>query len=121
MKWFYLIAASIFEIGWIFSLKKLSFIELRRLSFQLLAQTPTEAFRITLPFLGYVFFGLANVYFFSLAMKQIQASTAFAIWMGVTLASVKLVEVLFLKESSKPMDYVYLVMIAIAIIGLKKT
>jgi quaternary ammonium compound-resistance protein SugE len=54
-------------------------------------------------------------------MKQIPASTAFAIWMGLTLAGVKLVEVLILKHETKPLDLVYLAMLVIAIIGLKKS
>jgi multidrug transporter EmrE-like cation transporter len=121
MQWLYLIIASVFEIGWIFSLKKLGFAEIRKISFQSLSQQPSESFLTVLPLLGYIGFGLANIYFFSLAMKQIPASTAFAIWMGVTLTGVKLIEVLFFKEVSKPMDYVFLALIALAIIGLKKS
>jgi quaternary ammonium compound-resistance protein SugE len=54
-------------------------------------------------------------------MKEIPASTAFAIWMGVTLAGVKMIEVFFFKDAIKPMDFVYLGLILIAIIGLKKS
>jgi multidrug transporter EmrE-like cation transporter len=121
MQWLYLFIASLFEIGWIFSLKKLSFAEIKKISFQGIAQHPTDSLIILLPLLGYIGFGLANIYFFSLAMKQITASTAFAIWMGVTLAGVKLIEVSFFKEAIKPMDYVYLGLILIAIVGLKKS
>lgn len=121
MQWLYLFIASLFEIGWIFSLRKLSFAEIKKISFHAIAQHPTDNLIILLPLLGYIGFGLANIYFFSLAMKQIPASTAFAIWMGVTLAGVKLIEVSFFKEAIKPMDYVYLGLILVAIVGLKKS
>jgi multidrug transporter EmrE-like cation transporter len=121
MHWLYLFIASLFEIGWIFSLKKLSFTEIRKISFQAIAQHPTDNLVVLFPLLGYIGFGLANIYFFSLAMKQIPASTAFAIWMGVTLAGVKLIEVFYFKDAIKPMDYLYLGLILIAIIGLKKS
>ncbi len=121
MQWFYLITASLLEIGWIFSLKRLSFAALKKISFSSLSQTPSESLLILLPLLGYVIFGLGNIYFFSLAMKHISASTAFAIWMGLTLAGVKLVEVLVFKEVTKPTDYIFLALMIVAIMGLKKS
>jgi quaternary ammonium compound-resistance protein SugE len=121
MQWFYLVMASLLEVGWIFSLKKLSFAELKKISLQAISQQPTESAWIILPFLGYVLFGLGNIYFFSLAMKQISASTAFAIWMALTLVGVKLIEVIFYKEAIKPLDYIFLALLVVAIIGLKKS
>ncbi len=120
MQWLYLFIASLFEIGWIFSLKKLSFAEIKKVSIQAMTQHPTDNFIVLLPLLGYIGFGLANIYFFSLAMKEIPASTAFAIWMGVTLAGVKLIEVLLFKEAIKPIEFLYLGLILVAIVGLKK-
>jgi len=121
MQWLYLFIASFFEIGWIFSLKKLRFAEIKKISLQSLSLQPSENFLTILPLLGYIGFGLANIYFFSLAMKQIPASTAFAVWMGITIAGVKFIEVVFLRAVSKPTDYVFLALIALAIIGLKKS
>lgn len=120
MQWLYLIIAAILEVGWIFSLKKFSFVDLKKVSFQLVIHQPLDASLLLLPLLGYILFGLGNIYFFSLAMKHIPASTAFAIWMGLTLAGVKVVEVFILKQETKPLDLVYLAMLVIAIIGLKK-
>lgn len=121
MQWFYLVIASVLEVGWIFSLKKLSFAELKRISFQAISNQPEESAWVILPFLGYVLFGLGNIYFFSLAMKHISASTAFAIWMALTLVGVKLIEVIFYKEAIKPLDYIFLGLLLVAIIGLKKS
>lgn len=93
----------------------------KKISLQAITQHPTDNLIVLLPLMGYIGFGLANIYFFSLAMKQIPASTAFAIWMGVILAGVKMIEVFLFKEAIKPMDYVYLALILIAIVGLKKS
>jgi quaternary ammonium compound-resistance protein SugE len=121
MQWFYLVIASVLEVGWIFSLKKLSFAELKKISFQAISNQPAESTWVILPLLGYVLFGLGNIYFFSLAMKHISASTAFAIWMALTLVGVKLIEVIFYKEAIKPLDYFFLGLLLVAIIGLKKS
>jgi quaternary ammonium compound-resistance protein SugE len=121
MQWLYLVIASLLEIGWIFSLKKLSFAELKKLSAQYISQAPVESALIILPLLGYILFGIGNIYFFSLAMKQISASTAFAIWMAITLAGVKFAEVVFYKEPVRPLDYVFLALLLVAIVGLRKS
>ncbi len=51
------------------------------------------------PLAGYLLFGLANVYFFSLAIKQIPTATAFAVWTGVSLVLIKLADSVFFHES----------------------
>jgi quaternary ammonium compound-resistance protein SugE len=35
---------------------------------------------VLLPFIGYILFGLANIYLFSLAIKALPTATAFAVW-----------------------------------------
>jgi hypothetical protein len=57
MQWLYLFIASLFEIGWIFSLKKLSFAEIKKISFVGITQHPTDNLVILLPLLGFFFFG----------------------------------------------------------------
>lgn len=120
IQWFYLFIASLFEIGWIFSLKKLNFAEIKNVSFRSITQQPVDNVVILFPLLGYIGFGIANIYFFSLAMKYIPASTAFAVWMGATLAGVKLIEVIYFKQPFKYLDIFFLGLILVAIIGLKK-
>ena len=44
------------------------------------------------PFVGYILFGLANIYLFSLAIKQIPTATAFAVWTAITLIFIKIAE-----------------------------
>ena len=81
---------------------------------------PTQ-FTTLLPLVGYVAFGLGNVVLFSLAMKQIPAATAFAAWMAMALVGVKLVDTVVFKEVFSFAHLVYLALIVIGIIGLKKT
>ncbi len=121
MQWLYLIIAAFLEVGWIFSLKKLSFAELKKISFQLVIDQPLAASELLLPLIGYILFGLGNIYFFSLAMKHIPASTAFAIWMALTLAGVKLVEMTIEKQPLRMIELLFLGLILIGIVGLKAT
>lgn len=121
MQWLYLIIAALLEVGWIFSLKKFSFVELKKISFQLVIDQPLAAIELLLPLVGYILFGLGNIYFFSLAMKHIPASTAFAIWMALTLAGVKLVEMTFDKQPLRMIELLFLGLILIGIVGLKAT
>jgi quaternary ammonium compound-resistance protein SugE len=120
ISWIFLFVASLFEIGWMFSLKFISIEQVKKISFHTLAATPKHDVLVILPFLGYVFFGIGNIYCFSTAMKGIPTSTAFAVWMAVALAGVKLVEVFFFKEPIRYMDYFYLILLLVAIVGLKK-
>jgi quaternary ammonium compound-resistance protein SugE len=120
MAWIYLFIASMFEVGWMFSLKSISFDKFKTISLQTFSSDPWNIFLIILPFVGYVVFGIGNIYCYSIALKTIPASTAFAIWMGVALAGVKLIEIFVFKEPTRPMEYFFLGLIVIAIIGLKK-
>jgi quaternary ammonium compound-resistance protein SugE len=115
MAWWYLFFASLMEMGWIYSLKYLDFQKLKK------AASFTEAMHAGFPFLGYIAFGLANIYFFSLAMKKIPASTAFAVWTVIALAGIKLIDMWVLREPSKASDYFFLLLAIIAIAGLKKS
>jgi quaternary ammonium compound-resistance protein SugE len=59
------------------------------------------------------------VIFFSKALNVIPASTAFAIWMGLALVGIKIVDTLVLKEAFRWVHVVYIGFILIGIIGLK--
>ncbi len=120
MAWIYLFIASLFEVGWMFSLKFISFDKFKTISSQTFSSDPWKVILIILPFIGYVVFGIGNIYCYSISLKTIPASTAFAAWMGVALAGVKLIEIFVFKEPTKTMDYFFLGLMVIAIIGLKK-
>lgn len=96
------------------SVKKLKAIQWRGLLSQL------SDWAIIAPFAGYVIFGLGNIFFFSLAMKEIPASTALAVWMGTALIGVKLVELFFFKGDLNVYQFFYMALILIGIVGLKR-
>src|ERR1700743_1785941 len=101
MAWIYLFAAAVFEMAWTFCLRFMSVRKLRALHWRgFFSQAGNWG--VLGPFVGYILFCLANVYCMFVAVKDIPASTALAVWMGTALVGVKLVEILFLKT---PYDY----------------
>ena len=74
-----------------------------------------------IPAICYVAFGVGNVFFFSKALNVIPASTAFAIWMGMALVGIKIVDTLVLKEAFHWAHVFYIGCILVGIIGLKRT
>lgn len=119
MAWIYLLIASVFEIAWTFSLKFMDVKKIRALHWTGVFSR-RENWLILVPFIGYIVFGIGNIFFFSLSMKQIPATTALAVWMGLTLVGVKLVDVSFFKDTFDILQVFYLVLILIGIIGLKR-
>ena len=118
MAWIYLLVAAIFEIAWTFSLKFMKLADLKTIRLQGLFHR--EGWMILAPFAGYIVFGVGNIVFFSLAMKQIPAATALAVWMGLTLIGVKIVDILGFKEPYDAYQFLYIGLILIGIIGLKR-
>ena len=119
MAWIYLFVASIFEIAWTFSLRFLSVKKLKLIEWRSFF-AHWENWAVLAPFAGYVLFGLGNIYFFSLAMKEIPESTALAVWMGTALIGVKFVEIIFLKTPYDWQQFIYMGLILIGIVGLKR-
>jgi len=111
--------ASVFEIAWTFSLRFLSVKKLKALPWRDF-WAHWENWAVLAPFAGYVLFGLGNIYFFSMAMKEIPASTALAVWMGTALIGVKIVEIVFLKTPYDWQQFIYMGLILIGIVGLKR-
>jgi quaternary ammonium compound-resistance protein SugE len=119
MAWVYLIIAAVFEIAWTFSLRFMDVKKLRSLHWRaFFVQAGNWA--VVWPFIGYIVFGLANIYCISIAMKEIPASTALAVWMGTALVGVKLVEIFFLKGTYDFYQFLYIGLILIGIVGLKR-
>jgi quaternary ammonium compound-resistance protein SugE len=119
MAWIYLLIAAVFEIAWTFSLRWMNVRKLRDLHWRSFF-TQAGNWAILAPFAGYIVFGLGNIYCMSVAMKEIPASTALAVWMGVALVGVKLVEILFLKGSYDVYQFIYFGLILVGILGLKR-
>lgn len=118
MAWIYLLIAALFEIAWTFSMKFLSLKKIGAIQWQGLFSK--ENLLILAPLAGYIIFGLGNVFYFSMAMKEMSASTALAVWMGFSLIGVKLMDITLFKESFDPYQFLYIALIIIGIIGLRK-
>ena len=74
---------------------------------------------IILPFVGYVLFGLANIYFFSTAIKHIPTAMAFAVWTATTLIFLKISEVLVFHQRTSWPEVFFMLLIMVGILGLK--
>ena len=118
--WLYLLLASVMEVCWNYSLKYTSVAKIKALNWSQFFANSAGVMAL-LPAIGYVAFGVANVFFFSKALNVIPASTAFAIWMGVALVGIKIVDTLVLKEAFQWAHVFYIGCILVGIIGLKRT
>ena len=112
--------ASLFEILWTFCLKFMNIQKLRSIGWSSFFSR-RENWEILWPFAGYIVFGVGNIIFFSLSMKQIPASTALAVWMGLTLLGTRLTEIYFFKQPSNAYQLLYMGLILIGIVGLKQS
>ena len=74
---------------------------------------------ILLPFTGYILFGLANIYFFSTAIKHIPTAMAFAVWTATTLIFLKVSELVFFHQRIFWMEVLFMTLIMVGILGLK--
>ncbi|HVX52286.1 MAG TPA: SMR family transporter [Chitinophagaceae bacterium] len=118
MAWLYLFIASMFEIGWTFSIKFLSLKSIAKIPWRNFFDSKAP-FMTLLPLLGYIFLGLGNIIFFSMAIKQIPASTAMAVWIGVALIGVKIVDVTVFKQGYSFGELFFFGIILVGLIGLK--
>ncbi len=112
--------ASVMEVCWNYSLKYASIAKIRAIHWSQLFTAPAGIYTL-LPAIGYVVFGVANVFFFSKALNQIPAATAFAIWMGMALVGIKIVDTLVLKEPFSAWHVLFIGFILVGIVGLKRT
>ncbi|RWR10083.1 multidrug efflux SMR transporter [Siminovitchia fortis] len=101
MAWLFLVIAS---FGEIFGVMTINIYNERKSLFWLLAMIMT--------------FGL-GFYFLSLAMREIQLGTAYAIWTGLGAAGAVLMGILFFKESAGWKRMLFLSFIIAGAVGLK--
>jgi multidrug transporter EmrE-like cation transporter len=118
MHWLYILIAAVFETAWTFSLKIMKFSELKTLRWDNFFKIET-GLPILLPFLGYIFFGIGNIYFFSMAMKKVPAATAFAVWTAVAIILIKVADTLLYQQKISMGEIFFMILITVGIIGLK--
>jgi len=103
MSWFLLILASGLEAAWALGLPY------------------TSGFTRLLPS---VLVGLAMIGSFVLlaqATKTIPASTAYAVWVGLGIVITVLIEAVFLGRPGTALRWLFLVLLVVAVVGLKLT
>jgi quaternary ammonium compound-resistance protein SugE len=74
---------------------------------------------VLLPFIGYILFGLANIYLFSLAIKQLPTAVAFAVWTATTLIFIKIAELAFFQQRISFAEVFFMLLIMVGILGLR--
>lgn len=113
--WFYIFLAALFEVAWTFSLKFLKFADLKLLKWSSVFKSNSAIF----PLIGYILFGLGNIYFFSLALKKVPMSIAFGVWTATSIIILKFFELYFSKTKISFPELFFLLLITIGIVGLK--
>jgi quaternary ammonium compound-resistance protein SugE len=118
LAWIFLLIAAIFEAAWTFSLKFMKFNELKLLKINSLLSLH-NGLPVLLPFVGYIVFGIGNIYFFSLAIKQLPVAIAYAVWTAVTLVLIKIAEMSFFNQRLSFAETFFMLLIMTGILGLK--
>lgn len=113
--WIFLFTAAVFETGWTYALKFLSFSNLKTAW-----ATKEHLGQASLPFVAYVLLGVANVYCLSEALKEIPTATAIAIWTAVSLVLIKICDVFYFKTPTNFQELFFMSLIVIGIIGMKQ-
>ncbi|MDB4925317.1 multidrug efflux SMR transporter [Mucilaginibacter sp.] len=117
MAWIYIIIAALLEAAWTYCVKFFKLSDLKLLSWGNFYSL--QGVIILVPITGYLILGLANAWFFSLAIKQIPTAIAFAAWTGASIILIKLADALFFHEPTSWPEIFFMLMIMAGIMGLK--
>ena len=121
VRWMYLFIAAISEVWWTYSLKYVEPKKILSTPIRQYFSEPSDT-KILAPAFGYILFGIGNIFFFSLAMKEIPTSVAFTVWVAMSIVGLKFMDVFVFKASQiSTTDFFFYALIIIGIIGLKKT
>ena len=118
MRWFYLFIASLFEALWTYSVKYFSFANVKTLRFDNFYKMD-YGLPILLPLVGYILFGVGNIFFFSLSLKSLTNATAYSVWTAMTIVVLKCIELFYFKQKISIAEFGFILMIIIGIVGLK--
>lgn len=103
MSWFILILAGLLEIAWAVGLKQ------------------TDGFRKPVPSLLVAAALAASVYLLTLAARDLPIGTAYAVWVGIGALGAGLLGILVYAEPAGAGRIFFLVLLLVAIVGLKMT
>ena len=74
---------------------------------------------ILAPLIGYILFGIGNIFFFSLSLKSLTNATAYSVWTAMTIVVLKCIELFYFKQKISIAEFGFILMIIVGIIGLK--
>src|SRR5262245_23925863 len=103
MAWVYLIVAGLFEAVWAVGLKY------------------TEGFSRLAPSVIVAVAMVASMILLALAVRTIPLATAYAIWVSLGIAATAIAQAALLKQPLTPLQWFFLGMLVVAVIGLKVT
>ena len=118
LSWLYLIGAAVCMTAWTYSLKYLSWDDLKMLRWATFYR-PDGGLPVLLPWVAYVLFGIVNTVLLAIAMRTIPTTTAFAVWTALSLVFLKAADVFWLKISWSWTELFFILLIAVGIVGLK--
>lgn len=103
MAWWLLIVAGLIEAGWAIGLKY------------------TEGFTRFWPSLFTIVGIVSSMVLLSISARTLPIGTAYAVWVGIGAAGAMVLGIVLLGESANPTRIGFMVLLLIAIIGLKAT
>jgi quaternary ammonium compound-resistance protein SugE len=118
LRWLFLFIASLFEALWTYSVKYLSVAGLKTIRFDNFYRMD-GTLPVLLPLVGYILFGVGNIFFFSMSLKSLTNATAYSVWTAMTIIVLKLIELLYFKQKISIAEFGFIMMIVVGIIGLK--
>lgn len=118
MRWLALILAALCEIAWFYCIGYLNHFGWADLYTLRFIHLPNRLL-ITLSVAGYAGFGIANMVLFSKAVQTIGPSIAFAVWTGLALAGITIIDSFYLDVKITIIQVISLGLILGGIIGLK--
>jgi quaternary ammonium compound-resistance protein SugE len=103
MPWLLLIIAGLLETAWAVGLKY------------------THGFTRPIPSILTILGIAASMFLLAVAAKSIPIGTAYAVWTGIGAAGAVVLGIAFLGESANPLRLFFVLLLLIAIVGLKYT
>ena len=101
MSWLYLIVAGLLEIAWASLLKR------------------TDGFTRLGPSVVTAVLYFVSLYFLSLGVRDLPASSSYAVWVGIGAVGTALVGILFLGEPRSALRLASIALIVLGVIGLR--
>ena len=103
MSWVYLVIAGLLEVAWAIGLKY------------------SEGFTKPIPSVLTGGAMIASMWLLSIAIRTLPIGTAYAVWVGIGAAGAAILGIVLFKEPVTVWRVVFLLMLVVAIIGMKAT